>query len=65
MPAHVRRLVEQARPALTEVLAKLRGKPECIHGEPGGGEPHPVGGLPLCPFCRHALRRGITAEEAS
>jgi hypothetical protein len=65
MPAHIRRLVEEARPPLTEVLAELRERPECIHGEPGGGELHPSSGLPLCPFCRHALRRGLTAEEAS
>ena len=25
---------------------------DCEHGTPGGAEPHPITGLPLCPLCR-------------
>lgn len=65
MPIHIRRIVAEMKPSISAQLAELREQPACIHGEPGGAEPHPVGGLPLCVFCRNAVRLGLTAEEAS
>lgn len=34
------------------VIAAARDGPPCPHGDPGGDQPHPESGQPLCPKCR-------------
>lgn len=34
------------------ILKRLRSKPECPHGEPGGNQRHPETRTALCPLCR-------------
>lgn len=41
---------------IAEQIAELRRKPECEHRMPGGDQPHPTSGQPLCPLCRAATR---------
>lgn len=36
------------------------GQPDCVHGTAGGVELHPIGGEPLCPFCRSLARKSTT-----
>lgn len=59
MPIHIRRIVAASKPTTADLVAELRTRAECEHGVPGGKEMHPVGGEPLCPFCRHARRRQL------
>lgn len=40
-------------------IAELRTRPPCEHGEPGGNQPHPTSGQPLCALCR-AQRKATT-----
>lgn len=38
---------------LAEEIKQIRAdNPKCPHGEPGGNQPHPTTGTPLCPQCR-------------
>lgn len=46
--------VRETRTAeLAEEIKQIRAdSPKCPHGEPGGNQPHPTTGTPLCPQCR-------------
>jgi hypothetical protein len=44
------------RTEVSQAMAAARAGPECVHGEPGGANPHPRSGEPLCPKCRVAAR---------
>lgn len=52
---HLTQIRDERRRADTRAaLDEARAKPPCIHGEPGGTEPHPTSGEPLCALCRAA-----------
>ena len=52
--------LNRERPAVVDTtLRQLRTTSPCELGEPGGAQPHPTTGHPLCPLCRR------TRQEAS
>ena len=38
--------------SVADAIAAARASPPCKHGDPGGDQPHPASGQPLCPQCR-------------
>lgn len=57
---------EVAKVETKRVVAAIRHGPECEHRVPGGAEPHPETGEPMCPNCRAAYRaRGGARDRDS
>lgn len=56
---------KEADAAVAAAVEKAKRGKACVHGTPGGAEPHPVTGKPLCPLCRSNQPgpNGATPEE--
>jgi hypothetical protein len=57
---------ERRHAATAAQVAATRHGPECPHRVPGGSDPHPESGEPMCPNCRaeHRARGGAHARDS-
>lgn len=58
-----RAVADAAAAVKAEIIRLQESEPECGHGTPAGGSPHPKTGEPLCPLCRVGVAAPETVGE--